>query len=85
MKWTKLKIHVAPLAVDAVSNMLFDLGMEGLEIEDQYLSESDKEAMFANYVTDTLVPLEEYRVVVYLDENQDVDSCKRFDKLKGIS
>jgi len=77
MKWTKLKIHVAPLSVDAVSNMLFDLGMEGIEIEDQYLSESDKEAMFANYVTDTLVPLEEYRVVVYLDENQDIDVCKR--------
>ncbi|PKM66967.1 MAG: 50S ribosomal protein L11 methyltransferase [Firmicutes bacterium HGW-Firmicutes-2] len=84
MKWTKLKIHVAPLSVDAVSNMLFDLGMEGLEIEDQYLSESDKEAMYANYVTDTLVPLEEYRVVVYLDEHQDIHVC-RTDIEKGLN
>ncbi|MDF1618451.1 50S ribosomal protein L11 methyltransferase [Petrocella sp. FN5] len=84
MKWTKLKIHVLPLAVDAASNMLFDLGLEGLEIEDQYLSESDKEAMFANFVADTLVPLEECRLVVYLDENQDVDLC-RTDIEKGLN
>jgi len=83
MKWTKIKIHVAPLSVDAVSNMLFDLGMEGLEIEDQYLSESDKAAMFANYVADTIVPLEEYRVVIYLDENQDIEICKT-DIEKGL-
>jgi len=83
MKWTKLKIHVAPLSVDAVSNMLFDMGMEGLEIEDQFLSEPDKKAMYANYVADTLVPFEEYRVVVYLDENQEIDVCRR-DIEKGL-
>lgn len=76
MKWTKLKVHVDPLAVDAVSNLMLELGVEGIEIEDNFLSEQDKEAMYVDYVDAALVPLEEYRVVAYLDESMSVESLQ---------
>jgi ribosomal protein L11 methyltransferase len=76
MIWTKLKVNVNPVAVDAVSNMMFDLGIEGVEIDDQFLSIEDQKAMFVNYVDASLVPLEEYRVIAYLDETQDMNGLR---------
>lgn len=72
MKWTKLKVHVAPEAVDAVADSILGLGIEGIEIEDNFLSEEDRKAMFIDYTDEDLIPLEEYRIVAYLDESQDV-------------
>ena len=72
MKWTKLKVHVNPIAIEAVSDMVLGLGIEGIEIEDNFLSVADQEAMYVNYVDESLVPYDEYRVVAYLDETMDV-------------
>jgi len=72
MQWTKLKVHIKPEAVDAVSDAILGLGIEGIEIEDNYLSDADRKAMYVDYTEDALMPYEEYRVVAYLDESQDV-------------
>ena len=76
MKWTKLKIHVNPMAVEALSDSLLGLGVEGIEIEDNFLSEQDRKSMFIDYTDEDLIPLEEYRVVAYLDETMDINSLK---------
>lgn len=76
MKWTKLIINLNPMAVEAVANMVLELGIEGIEIDDNILSDEDKEAMYVGYVDESIVPLDEHRVIAYLDENQDVMMIK---------
>lgn len=76
MKWTKLIINLNPMAVEAVANMVMELGIEGIEIDDNVLSEEDKEAMYVGYVDDSIVPLDEHRVIAYLDESQNVMKIK---------
>ncbi len=87
MKWTKLKVHVNPMAVEAVSDSILGLGLEGLEIEDNFLSEGDKEAMFVHSVDASIIPFDEVRVVVYLDESMDVQAIQKqiADELVRIS
>lgn len=47
MKWTKLTIKTTTEAIDLVSDMLSELGIEGIEIVDNVpLSEEDKQKMF---------------------------------------
>lgn len=76
MKWTKLKVHINPMAVEAMSDSLLGLGIEGIEIEDNFLSDGDRRAMFIDYTDEHLVPLDEYRIVAYLDESMDIEEMK---------
>jgi ribosomal protein L11 methyltransferase len=47
MKWKKITINTTTQAVDFVSDMLNDLGLEGIEIEDNVpLTEEDTKGMF---------------------------------------
>lgn len=47
MKWNKLSLETTCEAVDLVSNMLEELGIEGIEIEDKVqLTEEEKNKMF---------------------------------------
>lgn len=72
MKWTKLIVSVHPMAVEAVANTMMEIGIEGVEIDDGILTEEDSKAMFVGYVDESIQPLEEHRVIAYLDETQDV-------------
>ncbi len=76
MKWTKLIVEVNPMAVEALTHAVLEMGIEGIEVDDQFLSESDKEAMLAGYVDDSIQPLAEHKVIAYLDETQDVIALK---------
>ncbi|BBF43276.1 ribosomal protein L11 methyltransferase [Lachnospiraceae bacterium KM106-2] len=56
MKWTKFSLKTTTYAVDLVSNMLDELGVEGIEIEDKVpLTDEEKAQMFV----DILPQLEE--------------------------
>lgn len=47
LKWNKLSFVTTTQAVDIVSNMLDEMGIEGIEIEDNIpITEEEKEAMF---------------------------------------
>ncbi len=47
MKWTKFTLQTTTEAVDLISSMLSDIGIEGIEIEDNIpLSEEDTKGMF---------------------------------------
>lgn len=49
MKWIKLTLDTRTEAVDIISSMLSDLGIEGIEIEDNVeLTEQEKEQMFVD-------------------------------------
>ena len=47
MKWTKFTLKTTTEAVDLISSMLDEIGIEGIEIEDNIpLSEADTKGMF---------------------------------------
>ena len=41
MKWNKYSIQTTTEAVDLISSMLYDLGLEGIEIEDKAFNTKD--------------------------------------------
>lgn len=51
MKWTKVEIFTTTEAVDLIYVMLDDLGIEGIQIEDNIpITEEEKEAMFIDFL-----------------------------------
>jgi ribosomal protein L11 methyltransferase len=70
MKWNKLSLETTCEAVDLVSNLLEELGVEGIEIEDKVqLTEEEKNRMFI----DILPELPEDDGVAYVNFYLDVD------------
>ncbi|MGN0513745.1 MAG: 50S ribosomal protein L11 methyltransferase [Lachnospiraceae bacterium] len=72
MKWNKYSLKTTTEAVDLVSNMLMELGIEGIEIEDNVqLSESDIKTMFVDFLPE-LPPDEGVATVnFYIDVEED--------------
>lgn len=86
MKWTKLIVNVQEVAVEAVANLILEIGIEGIEIDDGILTDVDKAAMYVGYMDESIQPLDEHRVIAYLDETQDVAAVQSFVEkgLEGI-
>lgn len=73
MKWIKIRLKTTTEAEDIVSSMLTDLGVEGIEIEDNIpLSESDKQNMFV----DILPEIEKDDGVAYISFYLETDADK---------
>jgi len=75
MKWTKFTLETTTQAVDLVSDMLNDLGIEGIEVSDKLgITEEEKKQMFI----DILPELEEDDgtaiVSFYIDEEEDAEA-----------
>lgn len=75
MKWNKYSLKTTTEAVDLVSNMLMELGIEGIEIEDNVqLSEADIKTMFVDFLPE-LPPDEGIATVnFYIDVEDDDDT-----------
>ena len=72
MKWNQFRLKTTTEAEDIVSNMLADLGIEGVQIEDKIpLTQSDKEQMFVDILPD--MPEDDgcAYLTFYLDEEVD--------------
>ena len=72
MKWNQFRLKTTTEAEDIVSSMLADLGIEGVQIEDKIpLTQSDKEQMFVDILTD--MPKDDgcAYLTFYLDEEVD--------------
>jgi len=75
MKWTKFTLDTTTEAVDIISSMLSDIGIEGIEIEDNVpLTEEEKKQMFVD-----ILPIPESndnsaKVSFYVDPASDTDS-----------
>lgn len=68
MKWTKLTLQTTSEAVDFVSAMLAELGVEGIEIEDKVpLTEEEKNRMFIDILPELGVDDGKAEVSFYLD------------------
>ncbi len=74
MKWKKIALETTTDAVDLVSAMLDELGIEGIEIQDNVqLSEEDKKRMFIDILPE--LPEDEGKATVtfYLDEEENIE------------
>lgn len=72
MKWKKFTLTTTTQAVDLVSSMLSDLGIEGIEIEDNVpLTESETKGMFIDILPELPPDDGSARVSFYVDEAED--------------
>lgn len=72
MKWNKYSIQTTTEAVDLISSMLYDLGLEGIEIEDNVqLTQEEAKTMFVDFIPD--LPPDEglAKVNFYIDSDED--------------
>ena len=72
MKWNKYTIKTTTEAVDMISAMLMDLGIEGIEIEDNVqLSQEDVKTMFVDFIPDLPPDDGTAKVNFYIDSDED--------------
>lgn len=77
MKWIKMELKTTTEAVDFVSAMLEELGVEGIEITDYVpLSEEDKRKMFIDILPELPPDDGSARVSFYLDIGTDIEALK---------
>jgi len=77
MKWIKMQLKTTTEAVDMISVILDELGVEGIEISDFVpLSEEDKQKMFIDILPE--LPEDDGSAVVsfYVDPETDIDELK---------
>lgn len=82
MKWNKYTIETTTAAEDFMSSMLMDLGIEGVEIEDNIpLSKEDQADMFIDFLPE-LPPDEGISHVSFYLEDQGQDDTETLKKVK---
>lgn len=82
MKWTKLTLSTMADAVDLVSNMLSELGIEGIEIIDNVpITENEKKAMFIDILPELNTEDKTALISFYLEENEDIQGM--MDKIQS--
>lgn len=76
MIWKKLTIETTTEAVDMISYTLGELGVEGIEVEDNIpLSEEDKKAMFIDILPELPTDDGVARITCYIDDpERDIDA-----------
>lgn len=89
MKWTKVEIKTVNEAVDLIYVMLDDLGIEGIQIEDNVpITQEEKEAMFIDFLPELPEDDGKAKVNFYVDvkgnnpssdnESNKVDDMEKF-------
>mgnify|MGYP000880791376 FL=1 len=75
MKWTKITLETTSEAVDLISGMLFDMGIEGIEIEDNVpLTEEEKKQMFVDILPIVNEDDNTAKISFYVDPADDLPS-----------
>ncbi len=78
MKWTKFTLKTTTAAVDLVSAMLDEIGIEGIEIEDNVpLTEADTKGMFIDILPELPPDDGTARVSFYLDDRSELERILR--------
>lgn len=72
MKWTKLTLSTMAEAVDLVSGMLSELGIDGIEVVDNVpITEEEKKAMFIDILPELNTDDKTAMISFYLDDGTD--------------
>jgi len=74
LKWTECKMNIHRDAIEAVTYMLTEKGIQGFEVVDGTLSQNDMEEMFVSYVEDGVIQEDQDAFVrFYISEEEDVN------------
>ena len=74
MKWKKFTLKTTTEAVDYISSLFDEIGIEGIEIEDNVpLTESETKGMFIDILPELPPDDGTARVSFYLDEDDDAE------------
>ena len=74
MKWKKFTLTTTTAAVDLVSSMFDEIGIEGIEIEDNVpLTEKETKGMFIDILPELPPDDGTAKVSFYLDDDADVE------------
>lgn len=75
MKWTKITLETTTEAVDLISAMLYDMGIDGIEIEDNVpLTEEEKKQMFVDILPVMNEDDKTAKIHFYADPAEDISS-----------
>lgn len=75
MKWTSYTLHTINEATDIISYTLSELGVEGIEIEDNVpLTEDEKKQMFVDILADPVVTDNKAIIRFYRDSTEDAEA-----------
>ena len=75
MKWTKFTLKTTTEAVDLISSMLDEIGIEGIEIEDNIpLSEADTKGMFIDILPELPPDDGTAKVSFYLEDLSNLET-----------
>jgi len=78
MKWTKFTLQTTTAAVDLISSMLDEIGIEGIEIEDNVpLSEADTKGMFIDILPELPPDDGTAKVSFYLEDLGEMERILR--------
>ncbi|MFW5629281.1 MAG: 50S ribosomal protein L11 methyltransferase [Acetivibrio ethanolgignens] len=78
MKWIKISLKTTTEAVDFISSLFDELGLEGIQIEDNVpLSQEDKEAMYIDILPELPEDEGEATVTSYVSPEKDIEELKR--------
>lgn len=78
LKWIKVSLKTTTEAVDFISNLFDELGLEGIQIEDNVpLSQEDKEAMFIDILPELPPDEGEATVTSYVSPEMDLEELKK--------
>lgn len=81
MKWTKLTLSTMSEAVDLVSGMLSELGIDGIEVIDNVpITEEEKKAMFIDILPELDTDDKTATISFYLDN--DTDEAETIEQIK---
>ncbi|MDY2629578.1 MAG: 50S ribosomal protein L11 methyltransferase [Lachnospiraceae bacterium] len=85
MKWIRISIDTTTAAVDFISEMLNELGVEGIEIEDNVpLTEAETKGMFIDILPELAPDEGKAKVSCYLETDTDVEALTQQIK-EGLS
>ena len=76
MKWNKYSIQTTTDAVDMISSALNDIGIEGIEIEDNVqLTKEEAKSMFVDFIPDLHLMMAELRLISTLTVKKMMAQC----------
>lgn len=84
MKWNKYKLKTTTQAEDFVSGVLMELGISGIQVEDNVqISQEDKEKQFIDYLAD--LPEDDGTAYISFYTEEDDNAEQLLDQLRERS
>lgn len=75
VRWNKFRLTTTTEAVDIVSGLLVELGIDGIEVEDNIqITEKEKKEMYIDILPELPEDDGHAYVIFYMDENEDKDT-----------